>query len=187
MGSSGPLNATTTVAIEGMTCGACTAAIEGGFKGVDGLLRFEISLLAERAMITHDPAKLNADKIAEIIEDRGFDAKVLSTVFETRGHSSGTSTCQFKIYGNLDAGAATALEEKIRALPGVKSATLALSSARLTVVHLPGVTGLRAIVEAVENAGFNALVADNDDNNAQLESLAKTRSEERRVGKECPV
>jgi Cu+-exporting ATPase len=173
---SGPQNATTTVAIEGMTCGACTSAIEGGFKGVDGLLRFEISLLAERAMITHDPAKLDADKIVEIIEDRGFDAKVLSTVFETRGHSSGTSTCQFKIYGrNLDAGAATALEEKIRALPGVKSAALALSTARLTVIHVPGVVGLRAIVEAVENSGFNALVADNDDNNAQLESLAKTR------------
>lgn len=173
---SGPQNATTTVSIEGMTCGACTSAIEGGFKGVDGLLRFEISLLAERAMITHDPAKLDADKIVEIIEDRGFDAKVLSTVFETRAHSSGTSTCQFKIYGtNLDAGAATALEEKIRALPGVKSAALALSTARLTVTHVPGVVGLRAIVEAVENSGFNALVADNDDNNAQLESLAKTR------------
>ncbi|KAK1830363.1 E1-E2 ATPase-domain-containing protein [Podospora conica] len=172
-----PLNATTTVSIEGMTCGACTSAIEGGFKGVDGLLRLDISLLAERAMITHDPSKLDAEKIVEIIEDRGFDAKVLSTVFETTsGRSNGTSTCQFKIYGrNLDAGAATALEEKLRAMSGIKSAVLALSTSRLTVVHVPGVVGLRAIVEAVENSGYNALVADNDDNNAQLESLAKTR------------
>jgi Cu+-exporting ATPase len=167
--------ATTTVAIEGMTCGACTSAVEEGFKGVSGLLRFNISLLAERAVITHDPSKLPADKIVEIIEDRGFDAKILSTTFDSMDHSSGTSTSQFKIYGALDAAAAKSLEEKLTALPGVNSARLALSTSRLTVVHLPNVTGLRAIVEAVESAGLNALVADNDDNSAQIESLAKTR------------
>ncbi|KAJ4296959.1 Cu(2+)-transporting P-type ATPase [Collariella sp. IMI 366227] len=167
--------ATTTVAIEGMTCGACTAAVEEGFKGVDGVLRFNISLLAERAVITHYPAKLPAAKIAEIIEDRGFDARILSTTFDSMDHASGASTAQFKVYGNLDAAAAKAIEEKLTALPGINSVRLALSTSRLTVVHLPNVTGLRAIVEAVESVGFNALVADNDDNNAQLESLAKTR------------
>lgn len=168
--------ATTTVAIEGMTCGACTSAVEEGFKNLDGILRFNISLLAERAVITHDPIKIPADKIAEIIEDRGFDTKILSTVFESSDSSSGgSSTAQLKIYGNLDATAAQGLEEKLLALPGVSSAKLAPSSSRLTVVHKPSVTGLRVIVEAVENTGFNALVADNDDNNAQLESLAKTK------------
>ncbi|KAK5663604.1 hypothetical protein OQA88_4035 [Cercophora sp. LCS_1] len=172
---SGPSSTTTTIAIEGMTCGACTSAIEGGFKNVDGILRFNISLLAERAMITHDPAKLTAEKIAEIIEERGFDAKILTSTSDIRGHGLGTSTAQFKIFGNLDAAAATALEQKLTALPGINRASLALSTSRLTVVHVPNVAGLRAIVGAVEAAGFNALVADNDDNNAQLESLAKTR------------
>ncbi|AEO70152.1 d0d5ff83-7236-4a06-97ad-621b1131a0a2 [Thermothielavioides terrestris] len=167
--------ATTTVAIEGMTCGACTSAVEEGFKNVDGVLRFNISLLAERAVITHDPTKLPADKIAEIIEDRGFDAKILSTTFDSVDHASGTSTAQFKVYGALDAAASKALEEKLTALPGVKSARLALATSRLTVVHMPSVTGLRAIVETVESTGLNALVADNDDNSAQIESLAKTR------------
>ncbi|KAL2270985.1 hypothetical protein VTJ83DRAFT_356 [Remersonia thermophila] len=167
--------ATTTVAIDGMTCGACTSAVEQGFKNVDGVLRFNISLLAERAVITHDPAKLSAEKIAEIIEDRGFDAKVLSTVFDSLDHATGTSTAQFKIYGVLDAAGAKKLEDMLTSLPGVKSARLSLSTSRLTVVHLPHVTGLRGIVEAVEAEGVNALVADGDDNTAQIESLAKTR------------
>ena len=167
--------ATTTIAIEGMTCGACTSAVEDGFKNVDGLLRFNISLLAERAVITHDSAKLPADKIVEIIEDRGFDAKILSTTFDSLDHASGTSTAQFKVYGTLDAAVAKSIEEKLAALPGVNSTRLALSTSRLTVTHLPNVTGLRAIVETVESLGLNALVADNDDNSAQLESLAKTR------------
>ncbi|PNY20489.1 Copper-transporting ATPase 1 [Tolypocladium capitatum] len=169
--------ATTTVAVEGMTCGACTSAVEGGFNGVDGVLKFNISLLAERAVITHDVTKLTPDQIAETIEDRGFDATVLSTQFDTgnRGASSWSSTAQFKIYGSPDAAAAKALEEKLGALPGIASASLSLATERLTVSHQPSVIGLRGIVEAVEAEGLHALVADSQDNNAQLESLAKTR------------
>ncbi len=169
-----PSFATTTVAIEGMTCGACTSAVESGFIGLDGILRFNISLLAERAVITHDPSKVPSDKIAEIIEDRGFGAKILSTVFDSSDQNM-SSSAQFKIYGNPDAVAAKGIEEALLALPGVSSAKLSLATSRLTVSHQPGVTSLRRIVELVESLGFNALVADNDDNNAQLESLAKTR------------
>jgi P-type Cu+ transporter len=167
--------ATTTVAIEGMTCGACTSAVEGGFKDVDGLVRFNISLLAERAVITHDPSRLPAEKIKSIIEDRGFDANILSTVLDSSDHASSYTTAQFKIYGNLDSETATGLEKSLKEMAGVKSASISLSTNRLTVSHQSSVTGLRALVDAVEAAGYNALVADNDDNNAQLESLAKTR------------
>lgn len=169
-----PTAAATTVAIEGMTCGACTSAVEKGFTSLDGILRFNISLLAERAIITHDPTKVSAEKVVEIIEDRGFGAKIVSSVLDTSDQST-SSTAQFKIYGNPDAVAAKGIEEALEALPGVSSAKLSLATSRLTVSHQPGVTGLRAIVETVEGLGFNALVADNDDNNAQLESLAKTR------------
>ncbi|OTB17347.1 hypothetical protein K445DRAFT_315990 [Daldinia sp. EC12] len=167
--------ATTTVAIEGMTCGACTSAIESGFAGVEGVLRFNISLLAERAVITHDIVKLTPEKIAEIIEDRGFGANVLSTLADMSDHSGGSSTTQFKIYGDPDAAAAKTIEDTLLALPGVSSVKLSTSTSRLTVSHQPSLTGLRTLVEEVEKLGFNALVADNDDNNAQLESLAKTR------------
>ncbi|KAK0632082.1 E1-E2 ATPase-domain-containing protein [Immersiella caudata] len=173
--NSRPSSATTTVAIEGMTCGACTSSVEAGFKGLDGVLRFNISLLAERVVITHDTTKLTPEKIVEIIEDKGFGAEVISTVPDVGDISHGNSTAQLKIYGALDANSATALEDKLKALPGVRSANLSLSTSRLTVIHTPGIVGLRAIVEVIEAAGFNALVADNDDNNAQLESLAKTR------------
>lgn len=166
--------ATTTVAIGGMTCGACTAAVEGGFKELDGLFKFNISLLAERAVVVHDPSKLSAEKIAEIIEDRGFDAEVLSSTVDAE-HSTTSSVAQLKIYGALDADAANRLEAKLKALPGVSSASIALSTSRLTVSHQATVTGLRTIVETVEEEGYNALVSDSDDNNAQLESLAKTR------------
>jgi P-type Cu+ transporter len=167
--------ATTTVAIEGMTCGACTSAIESGFKDLEGLVQFNVSLLAERAIVIHDPSKLSTEKIAEIIEDRGFDAKILSTQLGSANQATDTASTQFKVFGVRDAAAATALEAKLQSLPGVNSAKVSLATSRLTINHQPNVAGLRALVELIEAQGYNALVADNDDNNAQLESLSKTK------------
>ncbi|KAI9875898.1 MAG: hypothetical protein M1830_007815 [Pleopsidium flavum] len=167
--------ATTTLAVEGMTCGACTSAVEGGFKDVEGVVQFNISLLAERAVLVHDPTKLSNEKVVEIIEDRGFDAKVLYSHAAGSEQSRTSSNTQLKIYGLPDSSSATALEESIRLLPGVESAVVNLNTSRANISHDPSLTGLRGLVEAVEAAGYNALVADSDDNNAQLESLAKTR------------
>ncbi|EPE03548.1 heavy metal translocating p-type atpase [Ophiostoma piceae UAMH 11346] len=178
-------HATTTVAIEGMTCGACTSAVEGTFKSVEGVLRFNISLLAERAVITHDTTKLSTEDLVTKIEDAGFGAEIVSSVSDAGESNSGNATSQFKIYGSLDAEAVTTIEEALYAMPGVQNVRLNTSNSRLTVSHQSAATGLRAIVDTIEALGFNALVADNDDNNAQLESLAKTReiSEWRRAFK----
>ena len=176
--ASNPMHAeltTTTVAIEGMTCGACTSAIEGGFQGVDGLVQFNISLLAERAVVVHDHTKLSTARILEIIDERGFDGKVLSSQRSSAEQSTATKTVQFKVFGLPNSSSATALEDVLRLLPGVVSAVVNLSTSRISVSHNPSLTGVRALVEAIENLGYNALLAESDDNNAQLESLAKTR------------
>jgi Cu+-exporting ATPase len=166
---------TTTVAIGGMTCGACTSAVDGGFKDLAGVMQFNISLLAERAIIVHDPTKLTAGKIAEIIEDRGFDARIVSSVEGTSQSSASTNTAHLKVYGMRDAKAAGELEASLKALSGVSAASVNFSTSRTTITHKSAAIGLRAIVEFIESAGYNALVADSDDNNAQLESLAKTK------------
>ncbi|EAT81114.2 hypothetical protein HBI56_104430 [Parastagonospora nodorum] len=167
---------TTTVAVEGMTCGACTSAIEGGFKDVEGVYQFNISLLANRAVLVHDPAKLTEDQIVEIIEDRGFDAKVLSSVDGSIQQASTTSgPVHLKIFGLPNANAADDLAALLQKHPGISSASVSFSTSRATIQRNPQIIGLRATVEAIEGAGYNALVADLDDNNAQLESLAKTK------------
>ena len=166
---------TTTVAIEGMTCGACTSSVEGAFKNVPGLVKFNISLLAERAVISHDPAALPSEKIVELIEDAGFDAKIVSSQAEMSAQGSSNISQQLKIYGLPDGQTATDLENNLRSKSGVKNAVISLSISRAIVTYDPAQIGLRMIVAVVEDAGFNALVADSEDNNAQLESLAKTK------------
>jgi Cu+-exporting ATPase len=167
--------ATTVVSISGMTCGACTSAVEGGFSDVDGVAKFNISLLAERAVITHDPSKLSTQQIVEIIEDRGFDAEIISSQKSGHQQMQAMASIQLKIYGLPDRDTANSLEDILRQKAGVLSAVINLSTSRATINYKPSLMGLRALVETVEEAGFNALVADSEDNNAQLESLAKTK------------
>jgi P-type Cu+ transporter len=166
---------TTTVSIEGMTCGACTSAVEAGFKDVDGLVQFNISLLAERAVIVHDPTLLPVDQIVEAIEDRGFDATVVSSV-STDAQSSSKANVQLKVFGLPSEMAASELEAHLSTLPGV-SGEIKFDAAmsRASISYKPSQTGLRAIVESIEEKGFNALLADGDNNSAQLESLSKTK------------
>lgn len=166
---------TTTVAIEGMTCGSCTSAVELGFKDVDGLVQFNISLLAERAVVLHDPERLTIERIVEAIEDRGFDAKVISSVEEGVQSSQTDGTVLLKLFGLPSPEAAANLQASLANLPGVTSADVNFTTSKASISHVPASIGLRAIVEAIEEVGYNALVADADDNNAQLQSLAKTK------------
>ncbi|KAF7510089.1 hypothetical protein GJ744_007193 [Endocarpon pusillum] len=167
--------AITTVAIGGMTCGACTSAVEGTFVDMPGLVHFNISLLAERAVISHEPIKLSIEKILETIEDAGFDAKLVSSQADGSQRLQSSTSIQLKVYGLSNGLAATTLENLLRQKPGVAGVVINLSTSRATITYSPSLIGLRALVEAVEAEGYNALVADTDDNNAQLESLAKTR------------
>ncbi|KAI4216584.1 MAG: hypothetical protein LQ351_001073 [Letrouitia transgressa] len=180
----------TTLKVEGMTCGACESGIRAGFKDVPGLTSMSISFLTGRADVEHDSSILPAESIVEIIEDRGFDATIVETQQsvsqkpeeksdqELQKGPTAVRSVQLKILGLLNAFVAAEFEDILRSLPGVTSVVVKFStstSSRTTILYNPRETGLRSLVESIERLGYNAIIADVDDNNAQLESLAKTR------------
>ncbi|OKL60238.1 hypothetical protein UA08_04814 [Talaromyces atroroseus] len=165
----------TTVAIEGMTCGACTSSVSNAFNDVEGIVQFDISLLAERAVIVHNPEIVSSEKIASMVEDVGFDARVLSSLPHMGVAQKTTKSLRLTLYGLDDSASASALEEKLRQKHGICSVSIDVSTSRATIVHNPTALGIRSVVEAIEEAGYNALVSESEDNNAQLESLAKTK------------
>lgn len=164
----------TTVSIEGMTCGACTSSVQSALDGVDGLVQFNISLLAERAIIVHDPAVLAAEKIATMIEDVGFDAKVLSSEPQAPTSNKLKHT-NLSLHGVRDGASASALEDSLLQRPGISSATVNMGTSRIAVSFDSSMIGIRKVVEAIETAGYNALLSESDDTDAQLESLSKTK------------
>ena len=169
----GPQVMVTTVAIGGMTCGSCTASVQNAFRDIPGLIQFNISLLAERAVIIHDPSLLTVEMITTRIENTGFDATVISSEPENLSVQQ-SNRVKFNVHGVRDATAASALETALIQKPGIMEASVNLAASEITVSFDTAVIGIRSVVEAIEGEGYNALLADSNDD-SQLESLSRTK------------
>ena len=64
----------------------------------------------------------------------------------------------------------------MRSTPGILSAVVSLATERASVTYDPSiVAGVRDIVEAIEDTGFDATLASDENNAMQLKSLARTK------------
>ncbi len=84
------------ISVKGMTCAACSGAVERALLAINGVVRASVSLTQGVAEVVMQHAKLVRDVMApvptmlmmlsfpqgdivEAIEDAGFDAKVISS------------------------------------------------------------------------------------------------------------
>jgi len=67
-----------TLAIEGMSCSACSSAVEKALRALQGVSRADVNLLANKASVTCEPG-MKPEALCEVIEDIGFDASVLTS------------------------------------------------------------------------------------------------------------
>jgi len=68
--------ARTTLAVKGMTCGGCVAAVKVQLKKTPGVTAYEVSLDKGEAAVTYDPARTDPKKVAESVSKTGFKATV---------------------------------------------------------------------------------------------------------------
>lgn len=62
----------TELAIEGMTCAACSAAVERVTKKLDGVKSAQVNLTTNRGVFEYDPAKVKLSEIKAAIEKAGY-------------------------------------------------------------------------------------------------------------------
>ena len=65
------------IKIDGMSCQKCVTSVTAALQGVAGVTQAEVSLAANQAKITFDPAQANQDALCQAIEEAGFDAQPL--------------------------------------------------------------------------------------------------------------
>jgi copper chaperone len=68
--------ADTILAIKGMTCGGCVAAVKVQLKRTEGVSAYDVSLEKAQADVTYDPAKTDPKTIAKSVSKTGFEASV---------------------------------------------------------------------------------------------------------------
>ncbi|KAF8091338.1 hypothetical protein N665_0448s0051 [Sinapis alba] len=140
------------VGVTGMTCAACSNAVEGALMNVNGVFKASVALLQNRADVVFDPKLIKEEDIKEAIEDAGFEAEILAEPV-----TAGTKTTlvgQFTIGGMTCAACVNSVEGILKDLPGVKRAVVALATSLGEVEYDPNVINKDDIVTAIEDAGF---------------------------------
>ncbi len=61
---------TTTLHVEGMTCGSCATAVKRVLKNVNGVKNAQVSFSEKKGVVTYDPAVVTPEKIARAVEEK---------------------------------------------------------------------------------------------------------------------
>ncbi len=59
--------------VTGVDCPHCAAQVRKELGGLKGVMSVEIDLPAQTARVAFDPAVVSREKVAEVVEDAGFD------------------------------------------------------------------------------------------------------------------
>nr|XP_043617360.1 copper-transporting ATPase RAN1-like [Erigeron canadensis] len=147
------------VGITGMTCAACSNSVEGALMSLNGVVSASVALLQNKADIVFFPNLVKEGDIKNAIEDAGFEAEILQDQGAPKAKSHGTLVGQFIIGGMTCAACVNSVEGILRKLPGVKRAMVALATSLGEVEYDPSITTKEEIITAVEDAGFEASLA----------------------------
>ncbi|CAI7856103.1 unnamed protein product [Closterium sp. NIES-54] len=122
-------SARVVVGIEGMTCSACSTAVETALSRLPGVTAAAVALLQNQAQITFDPAVVNENEIVTAVEDAGFDAKIISLsrqsarAFPAAANPVGVASASF-----VDPASPCGVAAAASAAPAVPAASVATAS-----------------------------------------------------------
>jgi P-type Cu+ transporter len=71
---------TTTLAVGGMTCGACERRVLKALDGMTGVIHVGVDLQNGRTTIEHVPAFVDSASLVAAVRDAGYEARVVQTV-----------------------------------------------------------------------------------------------------------
>ena len=150
----------TVIDIEGMVCMSCVKNIESNIAGKPGILNVKVSLENKNGTFRYDSTVLNPEKIAEMVDDMGFDAKVSATPGGLMPIQLGeeTQTVVINIKGMTCNSCVQTIEGKLIENPGVKKIQVSLANQNGTIVYYPNRVTPNMLAEAIEDMGFEASV-----------------------------
>ena len=86
---------TTTLAIAGLSCGACVRHVTRALDGLTGVIHVNVDVRANEACVEHLPAFVDAASLIAAIRDDGYAARVVHTVddIDTTLVADASATC----------------------------------------------------------------------------------------------
>nr|CAD2176010.1 unnamed protein product [Meloidogyne enterolobii] len=146
-----------TLSVEGMTCSSCVVSIEKAIKQIKGIHSITVVLMFMKAHVIYDSSLINASKIAQEIDDLGFECQVLTD------SANINETIHLLIGGMTSSVCAHRIESHVIAMRGVESCTVSLETTIAIIEYCTAQIGLRDIVDRIQSLGYSAELATHDD------------------------
>jgi len=135
----------TRLRVKGMTCAACSASVEQAVGRHPSVKHVSVSLSTEEAVVEHYRSILPSELVS-LVEACGFEATVLAM----------GDTVVLSVEGMTCSACSSAVENVLRAVKGVSKVQVNLLSNEAVVTYDQTKSGIRDLVEAIEDAGFSA-------------------------------
>ncbi|GAB1602862.1 copper-transporting ATPase 1-like isoform X1 [Argonauta hians] len=144
--------------VTGMTCASCVALIENNVSKIEGIKNVLVALMSQKAEVKYDPAYILPSQIANKISALGFGATLLES------ENLGKSTVEIIITGMTCSSCVHLIESTLLKKKGIVSANVALSTSTGVFEFNNETTGARDIIKFIEELGFQATLATENDN-----------------------
>ena len=131
------------LAIEGMTCSACSARLERVLNGAPGVAEAIVNLALERAMIRTDSPNADLQTLIGVVRRSGFDV--------------GTEIGAFHVDRLADGSIAEEVETALRAVPGVLDVEIQPAAERVDVTAVSLMVPDAALSSSVRAAGHELI------------------------------
>lgn len=138
------MTATIQLAIKGMSCASCANRIEKALLSVSGVSHASVNLATETATLNGEP------QLTEV-----------TRAVEAAGYQIDSKQQQFTVKGMTCASCAGRVENSLKKVPGVLSASVNLATEQVSVVLLSSVDTDR-LQQAVSKAGYELITRQDD-------------------------
>lgn len=157
----GSAEVSTEFVVSGMTCASCANAITEGIKAnrARGVLSCDVNIMSNSAKVVHDRAKISPEEVAQLIEQLGYTAEVISSRPMSRRQRvvsqefAADYRLEFHIGGMSCASCSNSITQGLQDEPYIKSVNINLMANSGTVI-LRDKESAQKVKEAVEAMGF---------------------------------
>ena len=163
---------TQTLPISGATCQGCSRTITSALEQVSGVERVTVDLQAQQVAVTGSASR---NALQKALVQAGYGADMNDSGHEHDDHNDDNGTAsepasqaaqsiQLNISGATCASCVRTIESALRGTPGVHGADMNFAD---RTAQVTGTASTNALIKAVEDAGYGASEARDDDNDEQ--------------------
>ncbi|NHJ86979.1 MAG: copper-translocating P-type ATPase [Asgard group archaeon] len=131
---------TIKIGVTGMTCAACSSAVERVLTKTEGVNTAAVSLATNDAVVSFDPNLVSEDKLVDAIESIGYGVR--KEKVEILVKDMNCASCSISI------------ENALKKLAGVMSVAVNLTTRKATIEFNPALINVSLLEKAIRDVGY---------------------------------